>query len=87
MMTCFCITRRRHEGRAELEAEVLREMKEQGAPVTAVIARDRKLIVQEHSGEMRLSEAIDAARWSAASDLSAPLSPWFAKITKRVQHL
>ncbi|MDA1100096.1 MAG: phosphotransferase [Proteobacteria bacterium] len=57
----FVITRRRHAGRAELETEVLRELKQQGAPVPAIIARDGKWIVQEHLGEVRLSEAIDAA--------------------------
>ena len=55
------ITRRRHEGRAELEAEVLGQLKRQGAPVPEIIARDGKWIVQENLGNLRLSEAIDAA--------------------------
>ncbi len=57
----FVITRRRHQGRAELEAEVLRELKARGAPVPEVIGRDGKWIIQEHLGGVRLSEAIDAA--------------------------
>lgn len=55
------ITRRRHEGRAELESEVLRQLKQQDAPVPGIIARDGKWIVQEYLGGERLSQAIDAA--------------------------
>jgi hypothetical protein len=57
----FVITRRRQENRAILEAEVLRELKDHGAPVPAIIASKGKWIVQEHLGDVRLSEAMDTA--------------------------
>ncbi|MBT3492017.1 MAG: phosphotransferase, partial [Rhodospirillaceae bacterium] len=57
----FVITRRRQEKRAVLEAEVLRELKGQNAPVPAVIAAKGHWIVQEYLGDVRLSEALDTA--------------------------
>ena len=67
----FVITRRRREGRAELETQVLLELKQQGAPVPEIVARNGKWIAQEHLGDLRLSQAID---WASPEERPALLA-------------
>ncbi|MBI4182481.1 MAG: phosphotransferase [Proteobacteria bacterium] len=54
-------TRRRTPQRAELEAQVLRALRGQGAPVPAVLAYDGDWLIQEDLGRRRLSQALAAA--------------------------
>lgn len=55
------LTRRRNRARADLEAGVLKELGEKGAPVPRVYAYEDGWLIQEDLGEHRLSQALDTA--------------------------
>lgn len=56
------VTQRRHHERARLEAEVLRALRAQGAPVPQLLAFDGVWLIQEDLGSNRLSQALAVMR-------------------------
>ncbi len=54
-------TRRKKPARAQLEVVVMRALREQGAPVPAVLASDGLWMIQEDLGPNRLSQALQGA--------------------------
>jgi hypothetical protein len=56
------VTQRRHPARAQLEAEVLRALGAQGAPVPQLLSFDGAWLIQEDLGPNRLSQTLAAMR-------------------------
>ena len=61
------VTRRKHAGRAALEAGVMRELHSGGAPVPAVLAFDGEWLIQQDLGDQRLALSLgaDSGAWAA----------------------
>lgn len=65
------VTHRKHHERARLEAEVLRTLGTQGAPVPRVLAFDGAWLIQEDLGETRLSQTLARANETEGEALLA----------------